>query len=92
MSRRWPPPRSYVLSAFVPYICLNRGANKFEKSTRIFPVLRATGGFISATLIQLLIQRQINTLSDRYLQVVEGDQRNTDVEGAVETKKHQMDA
>jgi hypothetical protein len=84
-----------LLCAFsiTPYIFLNMGANRLEKSTTwIFPVLRASGGFITTTLIQLLIQRRITTLSDQYL--VKRDQLpNTDVEAAVgNTKKHQMDA
>ena len=91
-----------LLCAFsiTPYIYLNRGASNLEKSTRwVFPVLRATGGFITATLIQLLIQRRITTLSNRYL--VKHHQLpvpNTDVEAAVEhgiagdREKHQMDA
>ena len=59
-----------LLCAFgiTPYIYLNLGANKLTKSTRwVFPVLRATGGFITATLIQILIQRRITTLTDQYL-------------------------
>ena len=83
-----------LLCAFsiAPYIYLNLCANSLKKSTTwVFPVLRATGGFIAATLIQLLIQRRITTLSDQYL--VKRDQLpNPDVEAAVKTKKHQMDA
>ena len=48
-----------LLCAFgiAPYIYLNLGANNLKKSTTwVFPVLHATGGFIAATLIQLLIQ------------------------------------
>ena len=83
--------------SIAPYIYLNRGPSNLKKSTTwVFPVLRATGGFITATLIQLLIQRRITTLSNRYL--VKRDQLpvpNTDVEAAVEpgdVKRHQMDA
>ena len=87
-----------LLCAFsiTPYIYLNLGANNLKKSTTcVFPVLRAIGGFITTTLIQLLIQRRITTLSDQYL--VKRDQLpNPDVESAVvgsgDTKKHQMDA
>ena len=80
--------------SIAPYIYLNRGASNLEKSTTwVFPVLRATGGFITATLIQLLIQRRITTLSNQYL--VKRDQPpNTDVEAAVELgnkKERQMD-
>jgi hypothetical protein len=75
-----------------PYIYLNLAPNNLKTSTRwVFPILRATGGFITATFIQLLIQRRITTLSDQYL--AKQDQlRNMDVEAAVETKKHRMDA
>ena len=65
----------------VPYIYLNLCANNLTKSTIwVFPVLRATGGFITATLIQLRTQRRITTLSNHYL--VDPD----------ETEKLQMDA
>ena len=53
--------------SIAPYIYLNQGTNNLKKPTWVFPVLRATGGFITATLIQLLIQRRITTLSDQYL-------------------------
>jgi hypothetical protein len=83
--------------SIAPYIYLNMSPNHLTKSTTwVFPVLRATGGFITATLIQLLIQRRITTLSDQYL--VKRDPLplpNPDVEAVVEpgnTKKHQMDA
>ena len=91
-----------LLCAFsiAPYIYLNRGSSNLEKSTTwVFPVLRATGGFITATLIQLLIQQRITTLSNQYL--VKRDKLpvpNTDVEAAIghdvadDRKKHQMDA
>ena len=89
-----------LLCAFsiVPYIHLILGANNLnlKKGTIwVFPILRSTGGFITATLIQLLIQRRIATISDQYL--VKRDQlpvgNNGDVEAAagVEKKKYQMD-
>ena len=82
--------------SITPYIFLNRGANSLTKSTIwVFPVVRATGGFISATLIQLLIQRRITTLSDQYLVKRDQLRSNPDVEAAVELgdmKKHPMDA
>ena len=81
--------------SIAPYIYLNLGTNSLNKSTTwVFPGLRAIGGFITATFIQLLIQRRITTLSDQYL-VNRDQQPNTDVEAAVEPgdiKKHQMDA
>ena len=87
----------FCVFSIAPYIHLNLGANNLNKSTTwVFPVLRATGGFITATLIQLLIQRQINTLSVQYL-VRRDRQPNPDVEAAVglgDTKKpdHPLDA
>ena len=54
--------------SIAPYILLNLSPNLLDKSTRwIFPVLRATGGFITVTFIQLLLQRRITTLSEKYL-------------------------
>ena len=79
--------------SITPYIYLNQVANKLEKSaTWVFPVVRATGGFITATLIQLLIQRRITTLSDKYIKRSQLPNTSRDVEAAVETKKYQMDA
>ena len=67
--------------SFALYIYLNLGGNNLKKCTTwISPVLRA---FITATLIQLLIQRRITTLSDQYL-VKRGQLPNPE--------KHQMDA
>jgi hypothetical protein len=78
-----------VLS-ITPNIYLNRGANILNTTTTwVFPVLRATGGFITATLIQLLIQRRITFLSQQYL-IKQDQQRNTDVEAAGDTKKYQL--
>ena len=82
-----------LLCAFsiAPYIFLNLGSSKLnlgKSTTWVFPVLRSTGGFITASLIQLLIQRRITTLSDQYL--VKRDLRNRDVETAGDTKKYQM--
>ncbi|KAF8801713.1 hypothetical protein BYT27DRAFT_7309502 [Phlegmacium glaucopus] len=83
--------------SIAPYIHLNRGDNHLRKSIIwAFPVLRATGGFITATLIQLLIQRRITTLSEQYLVKLKNGDRppNRDIEAAVErnTKKHPTDA
>ena len=83
--------------SIAPYIHLNRGHNHLKKSTTwIFPVLRATGGFITATLIQLLIQRRIATLFNEYLKRDQQPKRdqppNKDIEAAVETKKNRTDA
>ena len=84
--------------SIAPYIYINLRANHLDLKRGtiwVFPILRSTGGFITATLIQLLIQRRITTISDQYL--VKRDQLpmgNGDVEAAagVETKRYQMDA
>ena len=84
--------------SITPYVYLNVGANhlSLKRGTIwVFPILRSTGGFITATLIQILIQRRITTISDEYL--VKRDQLpvgNGDVEAAagVEKKKYQTDA
>ena len=83
-----------LLCAFsiTPYIYINLGANdlNLKKGTIwIFPILRSTGGFITAVLIQLLIQRRI-TISGEYLMI--RDQLpvgNIDVEAAVQKKEYQ---
>ena len=78
--------------SIAPYMYLNPDAN--DLTTWVFPVLRATGGFITATLIQLLIQLRITTLSDQYL-VKRNQLPNRDEETGVgphDKKKHQMDA
>ena len=52
-----------VLS-ITPYIYINLGVNhlNLKKGTIwVFPILRSTGGFITAVLIQLLLQRRITT-------------------------------
>ena len=84
--------------SITPYIFINQRANNLNLKRGtiwVFPILRSTGGFITATLIQLLIQRRIATISNQYL--VKRDQLpvgDGDVEAAagVEKKKYQMDA
>ena len=77
-----------------PYIFLNQGANSLKKSTTwVFPSLRASGGFITATLIQILIQQRITTLS-QYL-VKRNKLPNPDEEAGLEPcdrNNHEMDA
>ena len=71
--------------SITPYIYLNLVPNNLKTSTRwLFPVLRASGGFFTATFIQLLIQRRITALSNQYLV------NNTDVETVGDTNKYQM--
>ena len=90
-----------LLCAFsiAPYIYINLVVNNLDLKMGtiwVFLILRSTGGFITATLIQLLIQQRITTLSDQFLAkrdqiiVVNGD----DVEAAAgaEKKKYQMNA
>ena len=83
-----------LLCAFsiTPYIFLNLvsiSPNLGKSTSWLYPVLRSTGGFITATLIQLLIQRRITTLSDQYL--VRRDQpRNRDEEADGDTKIYRM--
>ena len=64
--------------SITPYIYLNLFPNNLKTSTRwLFPVLRATGGFITASFIQLLIQRLFptNTLSKETSCVIEMSRR-----------------
>ena len=84
--------------SIVPYIYINLGANSLDlkgDTIWVFPILRSTGGFFTATLIQILIQRRIILISREYLvkrgQLPVGD---GDVEAAVgiTKKKYQMDA
>ena len=84
--------------SIAPYIYINLRANNLDLKRGtiwVFPILRSTGGFLTATLIQLLIQRRITTISDQYLvkrdqmPVVNGD----DVEvAACFEKTYRMDA
>ena len=56
--------------SIAPYIYINLRANNLDLKRGtiwVFPILRSTGGFLTATLIQLLIQRRITTISDQYL-------------------------
>ena len=56
--------------SITPYIYINLGANNLDLKRGtiwVFPILRSIGGFITAVLIQLLIQRRISTLSHQYL-------------------------
>ena len=81
-----------------PYIYINLRSNNLDLKKSLlwaFPILRSTGGFITATHIQLLIQRRITIISHQYLvkrhRLPAGD---GDVETAavIEKKNYQMDA
>ena len=53
----------------VPYIHLNATGSKLGNNSQwIFPVVRAIGGFLPVTTMQLLIQRRIATLAQTYLE------------------------
>ena len=57
------------LLSMIPYIYLNLGGgSSLPHSTRwMFPAVRAVGGFLTATMMQLIIQRRITTLCRRWL-------------------------
>ena len=57
------------LLSTIPYIYLNlRGGSSLSHGVRwTFPAVRAVGGFLTATMMQLVIQRQITTLCRRWL-------------------------
>ena len=89
--------------SIAPYIYINLVANNLDlkRGTTIwaFPILRSTGGFITATLIQLLIQRRITIISneylvkrDQHLPVVNGEDVEATAGVQVEKTKYQMDA
>ena len=84
--------------SITPYIYVNRGDNSLDlkgDAIWVFPILRSAGGFLTATLIQILIQQRITLISREYLvkrgQLPVGD---GDVEAAVgiTKKKYQTDA
>ena len=53
----------------IPYIYLNlRGGSSLSHGIQwTFPTVRAVGGFLTATMMQLTIQRRITTLCRRWL-------------------------
>ena len=57
------------LLSVIPYIYLNfRGGSSLSHGIRwMFPAVRAVGGFLTATMTQLIIQRRITTLCRRWL-------------------------
>jgi hypothetical protein len=57
------------LLSMIPYIYLNlRGGSTLTHGVRwTFPAVRAIGGFLTATMMQLIIQRRITTLCRRWL-------------------------
>jgi len=68
----------------VPYIYLNTMAesNLPPLSRWIFPALRVTGGFLTATLIQFIIQRRLTILTNQWLDRQRGGP-NQDAEKAI---------
>jgi hypothetical protein len=57
------------LLSVIPYMYLNlRGGSSLSHGTRwTFPAVRAAGGFMTATMMQLVIQRRITTLCRLWL-------------------------
>jgi hypothetical protein len=57
------------LLAMFPYIFLNlKTTSSFPQHTRwTFPALRAAGGFLTSTTMQLIIQRRISTLTRKWI-------------------------
>ena len=57
------------LLSMIPYIYLNLrgGSSLLHGIRRTFPTVRAVGGFLTATMMQLIIQRRITTLCRRCL-------------------------
>ena len=58
-----------VLSSLsiIPYVHLNRGGSKLTHFTQwTFPVIRAFGGFLTATMMQFVIQERIAILAAKY--------------------------
>ena len=57
------------LLSMIPYIYLNlRGGSTLSHGIRwTFPTIRAVGGFLTATMMQLIIQRRVTTLCRRWL-------------------------
>ena len=52
----------------IPYININLGgSNLTHFSQWTFPILRAVGGFLTASMMQILIQRRIGSLTARHL-------------------------
>ena len=73
------------LLSMTPYIYLNlRGGSSLSHGTRwMFPTVRAVGGFLTATMMQLIIQRRIMTLCQRWLSKHDHDKTgDTHSEGA----------
>ena len=59
----------FCVLSMIPYIYLNlRGESSLSHRTRwTFPAVRALGGFLTATMMQLIIQRRITTLCRQWL-------------------------
>ena len=59
----------FCVLSMIPYIHLNlRGRSNLSHGTRwAFPAVRAVGGFLTATMMQLIIRRRITTLCRHWL-------------------------
>ena len=52
----------------IPYIHINHGgSNLTHFSQWTFPILRAVGGFLTASMMQILLERRIDSLTARHL-------------------------
>ena len=68
----------FCVLSVIPYIYLNlRAGSGLTPGTRwTFPSVRAIGGFLTATTMQLIIQRRITTLSRQWLSKRDNGQTN----------------
>ena len=68
----------FCVLSVIPYIYLNlRAGSGLSHGTRwTFPSVRAIGGFLTATMMQLIIQRRITTLSRQWLSKRDNSQTN----------------
>jgi len=59
----------FSILSIAPYLHLNLtgGSNLGDVARWTFPVLRALGGFLTATVTQIVIQRRAGTLARKYL-------------------------
>jgi hypothetical protein len=50
--------------SMIPYLHINRGGSNLSHFSQwTFPILRATGGFLTATMMTLVLQRRISRLT-----------------------------
>ena len=80
------------LLSVIPYIYLNlRGRSTLSHGTRwTFPAVRSVGGFLTATMMQLVIQRRIITLCRQWLSEQNHD-KTGDTTSKEEKRRSEMD-